>query len=96
MVNTSITTTISGLNDTSVALADISRAMTGSDDASHRWCTDDPWAYGLSIYSGYDPANWTSLAPFHPTPDGQRRIAQLVIPVLDSLFPSPTTTTTSP
>ncbi len=46
-----------------VTVADLAPAMDG-----HRWCSEDPWVYGLSVY-------WTaraleSQAPFHPTPVG--------------------------
>ena len=54
-----------------VHIADISKVMDG-----HRWCSEDPWVYGLSIY-------WTDLAtssqaPFHPTIQGQEAIATVV------------------
>lgn len=54
-----------------VTIADISKTMDG-----HRWCSEDPWVYGLSVY-------WTdgatdSQAPFHPTPEGQKAIAAVV------------------
>lgn len=64
-----------------VALADTSRAMVGPDGKDHRWCSADPWAYGLSIISVSNPASLLSAAPFHPTPAGQARFAALVTPV---------------
>jgi lysophospholipase L1-like esterase len=68
-----------------VLLADISQAYT-PQGSSHIWCTDDPWAYGLSIYHVTDPDSFDSQAPFHPTPDGQESIAEHVIPVVRQLF----------
>jgi hypothetical protein len=55
--------------------------MIGANGQNHRWCSPQPWAYGLSIFTLADPASLTSQAPFHPTPDGQRRYAALVTPV---------------
>lgn len=98
-LNGTVQTTIQSLNDPNVVLADISQSMTASDGTSHRWCTDDPWAYGLSIYSAEHPTSFESQAPFHPTPDGHRRIAQLLLPVVDGLFTAAgggATTTTDP
>jgi lysophospholipase L1-like esterase len=57
-----------------VTVADISGVMQG-----HEFCTDDPWAYGLSVLLHND----ASLAPFHPTPKGQSAIAA----VLKESFP---------
>jgi lysophospholipase L1-like esterase len=65
-----------------VAVADTSAAMKGADGRDHRWCSAAPWAYGLSIFRARDPASVLSQAPFHPTPDGQRRFAALVAPVV--------------
>ena len=45
-----------------VSIADISGDMKG-----HEYCTSDPWSYGLSVLLHNDD----SLAPFHPTPNGQ-------------------------
>ena len=77
--------TITGLNDPNVAVADISGAYT-VQGTSHIWCSDDPWAYGLSIYSVTSPSSFESQAPFHPTPDGQESIAEHVIPVVRQWF----------
>jgi lysophospholipase L1-like esterase len=74
--NTVVTSTITALDQPGVVVADVSDAFAG-----HTWCTDDPWAYGLSIYSVFNPTTFLSQAPFHPTPTGQRRIAALVTPV---------------
>ena len=52
-----------------VTVTDISGAIAG-----HEWCTTDPWAYGLSVVL----LNSKSLAPSHPTPDGQMAIAKVV------------------
>ena len=73
-----IAQTIGGLNDPNVTVADISQAYS-PQGVSHIWCTDAPWAYGLSIYHIYDPDSFDSQAPFHPTPDGQNSIATHVI-----------------
>ena len=62
-----ITDSVSGMDGVSVA--EISGVM---DD--HKYCTDDPWAYGLSVLW----LNDASQAPFHPTPDGQAAIAKIV------------------
>lgn len=52
-----------------VEVADISGSMAG-----HKFCTSDPWTYGLTILA----LNDDSKAPFHPTPEGQAQIAALV------------------
>ena len=54
-----------------VTIADISTAVDG-----HRWCSEDPWVYGLSVY--WTARAFESQAPFHPTPEGQRAIAAVV------------------
>ena len=89
-----IESTVTGLNDPNVAFADISGAYT-PQGASHIWCSNDPWAYGLSIFSMTDPSSFDSKAPFHATPDGQESIAAHVIPAVRTFFPPPTTTTTA-
>jgi lysophospholipase L1-like esterase len=95
-MNGIIESAIKALNDKNVAMADISKAyqVAGVD---HRWCSDDPWAYGLSIYHFTDPDSFYSQAPFHPTPDGQESIAEAVVPTIVKLFdtqlPIDTTTT---
>jgi len=96
-LNDALTTTIHGLHNPDVAVADASGAYTPTGE-NHRWCTSDPWAYGLSIYSVFDPSSFKSQAPFHPTPEGQASIASFVIPTVLELFPSaprPTVPTTS-
>ncbi len=85
-VNEVIESTIEGLGLPNVTLADISAAYT-PQGVSHIWCSDDPWAYGLSIYSLTSPFSFYSLAPFHPTPAGQDSIAAHVIPAVRQLFP---------
>ncbi len=80
-LNSTIETTITGLHDPGVAVADISHALDG-----HQWCTDDPWDYGLSIYKVDDPDSFESQAPFHPTPEGQQAIAARVAPVARRLL----------
>jgi lysophospholipase L1-like esterase len=78
--NSVIRTTIAGLDLPGVAVADLSDAYFG-----HTWCTPDPWAYGLSIYTVTDPSSFESEAPFHPTPRGQRELASIVAPVVRKL-----------
>jgi lysophospholipase L1-like esterase len=57
-----------------VTVADLSATMDGRE-----WCSDDPWTYGLSIIWFDDPQ---SMAPFHPTPEGQASIARVVAPAV--------------
>lgn len=83
-----IVSTIEDLDNDDVALADISAAYDPAG-VDHRWCTDAPWAYGLSIYKVTDPDSFESQAPFHPTPQGQESIAAHVIPAVAKLFGSP-------
>jgi len=97
-MNSAITTSIEGLHDKNVTVVDLNKAyQPGNQD--HRWCTRDPWAYGLSIYSVYHPSSFKSQAPFHPTPQGQQAIADLLTPKILALFnqtpPPPSTTTTT-
>jgi hypothetical protein len=87
-LNQTITSTINGLNDSNVAVADISQAYS-PQGVSHIWCTDAPWAYGLSIYHEYDPDSFDSQAPFHPTPDGQNSIAEAVLATARKFFTAP-------
>ena len=54
-----------------VSIADISGVVAG-----HEFCTDKPWTYGLSVY--LSPGMKDSLAPFHPTPEGQAAIAAVL------------------
>ncbi|MEA2703245.1 MAG: hypothetical protein QOD63_1190 [Actinomycetota bacterium] len=54
---------------TGAKVADVTKVMDG-----HKWCDDDPWAYGMSILL----RDKNSLAPFHPTPTGQSQIADRV------------------
>jgi len=53
-------------------------ADPGPSFAGHRWCDADPWVYGTSILAG----DASSTAPFHPTPAGQRAIADAVLGVV--------------
>jgi hypothetical protein len=84
-LNDAIVSTIEGLDNDNVAVVDVSEAyeVQGVD---HRWCTDAPWAYGLSIYKVTKPSSFESQAPFHPTPAGQSSIAAHVIPTVTKLF----------
>ena len=59
-------------------VADVRSAYSG-----HTFCSADPWVYGLSILAF---ANAQSQAPFHPTPDGKRRYAALVTPVVRTVL----------
>jgi len=87
-LNTTIRTTINGLHTPGVAVADTSTAMVAANGTNHRWCSPQPWAYGLSIFTVTDPLSLNSQAPFHPTPDGQRRYAALVTPVVRTVLGS--------
>jgi lysophospholipase L1-like esterase len=93
-MNQTIANAVAAIDDPDVALADISQAYEPQGQ-SHIWCTDDPWAYGLSIYSVTEPSSFDSQAPFHPTPDGQQSIAEHVVPVIRSLYGTPPSTTTT-
>jgi lysophospholipase L1-like esterase len=53
-------------------------ADPGPAFAGHRWCDADPWVYGTSILV----TDSSSTAPFHPTPAGQRAIADAVLDVV--------------
>lgn len=57
------------------------------DFTSHAWCSRDPWVYGPSTRSLDDVSN---QAPFHPTPQGQRAIANAVETALTSQRSVPT------
>ena len=63
---------VSGIEGVSVA--DISDVVKG-----HEYCTKEPWTYGITVLYYNDQ----SLAPFHPTPQGQAAIAA----VLKESFP---------
>ena len=80
-LNHRIEQTITGLHLANVSVVNLSSAFDG-----HRWCSSDPWDYGLSIINPLDPASLLSQAPFHPTPRGQRQIASLVEPAVKHLF----------
>jgi len=80
-LNTMIETTIHGLDDPGIGVVDLTGAFDG-----HRWCSAEPWVYGLSIFSLTNPSSLLSQAPFHPTPEGQARIARLVSPEVDRLL----------
>ena len=82
-LNGDIVRTITGLHLANVAVVDLSSAFDG-----HRWCSSDPWDYGLSIISLSNPFSLLSQAPFHPTPRGQQQIASRVTPVVNRLFAS--------
>jgi len=84
-INAQIRATVAAFAQPGVALADTSTAMIGSDGTDHRWCSAQPWAYGLSIFQVSNPASLLSQAPFHPTPQGQARYAALVLPVVRRL-----------
>jgi GDSL-like Lipase/Acylhydrolase family len=87
-LDTTIRSTINRLHAPGVAVADTSKAMVAANGTNHRWCSPQPWAYGLSIFTVTDPRSLTSQAPFHPTPDGQRRYAALVTPVARTVLGS--------
>ncbi len=56
-------------------IADITGALAG-----HTYCTADPWVYGISIWF----SDFGNPAPFHPTPQGQAAIANIVAPLVKS------------
>lgn len=60
---------VSGIDG--VSIADISGVVAG-----HQFCSDQPWTYGLSVYLIEGMSQ--SLAPFHPTPEGQAAIAAVL------------------
>ncbi|MGH9024949.1 MAG: hypothetical protein ACRDWD_02355, partial [Acidimicrobiia bacterium] len=70
-----ITESVAGIDG--VMVANIDNVLDG-----HEFCTRDPWAYGPSILLD-DP---DSPAPFHPTPDGQRAIADVVYDALPAEY----------
>lgn len=76
-LNREIRTTVDGLDDPNVTVADSDRAYT-QRGAHHGWCSKDPWAYGLSVFHLFEPDTLHSQAPFHPSPRGQEAIAALV------------------
>jgi lysophospholipase L1-like esterase len=80
-LNGDIVRAITGLHLANVGVVNLSSAFDG-----HRWCSSDPWDYGLSIISLSNPSSLLSQAPFHPTPRGQQQIASLVKPVVNRLF----------
>jgi hypothetical protein len=51
--------------------------------ADHRWCSPDPWVYGISIKR----SDKHSMAPFHPTPAGQRAIGGAMAKVFADAAP---------
>jgi hypothetical protein len=74
-MSTIITESVAGIDG--VAVADIDDVMNG-----HEFCTSDPWAYGPSILL----ENPDSPAPFHPTPAGQKAIADVVYDALPAQY----------
>jgi hypothetical protein len=52
-----------------VSIAQMSGVMQG-----HEYCASDPWSYGPCVLLHNDD----SLAPFHPTPNGQAAIVAVV------------------
>lgn len=84
-LNREIRSSVAALHDPDVAVADTDRAYT-QRGANHRWCSKDPWAYGLSVFHLFEPETLHSQAPFHPTPRGQDAIAALVEPTVRKLF----------
>ena len=72
-LNSLIVSTVDGLHRRGVGVVNLTNAFDG-----HRWCSAQPWAYGLSIFKLTNPSSLLSQAPFHPTPAGQEQIARLV------------------
>ena len=73
--------TVGGLHQPGVTAVDLSGVFDG-----HRWCSSQPWIYGLSIFKLTNPRSLLSQAPFHPTPAGQRAIAARIEPAIARLF----------
>jgi lysophospholipase L1-like esterase len=86
-LNREIRTTVKGLDDPNVVVADTDRAYS-QRGAQHGWCSKDPWAYGLSVFHLFEPDTLHSQAPFHPTPRGQQAIAAIVAPTVRTLLAS--------
>ncbi|HEU5306929.1 MAG TPA: hypothetical protein VFW97_06360 [Acidimicrobiia bacterium] len=84
-LNHEIRTTVEGMHEPNVVVAASDRAYT-RQGANHRWCSKDPWAYGLSVFHLFEPDTLHSQAPFHPTPRGQQAIAAMVEPTVKQLF----------
>lgn len=66
------------------ALADVPGVRVADPDpafAGHRWCDPSPWVYGPSIFL----TDTASRVPFHPTPAGQRAIADAVLATRNAL-----------
>jgi GDSL-like Lipase/Acylhydrolase family len=76
--NRTIRATVAAIDDPKVSVADVANAYVPNGQ-DHRWCSKDPWAYGLSILHVYEPSSFDSQAPFHPTPEGQASIAAIVL-----------------
>jgi len=84
-LNREIRTAVKEIDVPNVVVADTDRAYSQAG-ANHRWCSKDPWAYGLSVFHLFEPSTLHSQAPFHPTPKGQEAIAALVTPTVKKLF----------
>ena len=84
-LNREIRTSVKLIDDPNVSVAATDRAYT-QGGAHHGWCSNDPWAYGLSVFHLLEPDTLHSQAPFHPSPRGQDAIAALVTPTVKKLF----------
>jgi len=67
-LNGQIIQTIGGLRLANVSVVNLSSAFDG-----HRWCSADPWDYGLSIINPADPVSLLSQAPSIPHHAGNNR-----------------------
>jgi lysophospholipase L1-like esterase len=80
-LNREIRTAVKEIGAADVTVVDTDRAYT-QGGANHRWCSKDPWSYGLSVFHLLDPDTLHSQAPFHPTPRGQEAIGAIVTQAL--------------
>jgi PKD repeat protein len=76
VLNAKIRNTVKALSAShaNIGFVELQNAFNG-----HQWCSNSPYAYGLSIvYTDLVNALGVNPSPFHPTPAGQAVIAGLV------------------
>jgi hypothetical protein len=85
----------SGVTRAEFSLPNVGYAELLNAFAGHQWCSDDPYAYGLSIEvtDQINHPGQINPSPFHPTPDGQQAIATIVTAQVESLLDKTTTST---